>query len=120
MGIIGFQSYPLTDRADANPWWNVIVQGLTHAMMIGGFLMIFVPQPFYLCENGVSVGEGDIPWHYIRSAEWTPKNRSVLRLHRLDGDLFVRVPDHLRDGVQRLIAARTRFVAKTEQIAPGQ
>jgi hypothetical protein len=120
MGFIGFYSFTTASRPDTTRMWYVAITGLAHGMMMGGFLMVFVPHPFYLCENGVSIGKWVLPWHYIRSAEWVATNRSVLRLHRFDGDLFVRVPDYLRDGVQKLVAERTRFVGETVHLAPGQ
>jgi hypothetical protein len=120
MAFIGFYSFTIADRTNATRMWHVVITGLAHGMMMGGFLMIFVPHPFYLCENGVSIGQWVIPWPYLRSAEWVATNRSILRLHRCDGDIFVRVPDQLRDGVQKLVAERTRFEGGTAQLAPGQ
>lgn len=96
LGMIGWQSYHLASHADASGVGYAIVQGIGHATMIGGFLLMFVPRPFYFCENGVPIGPQLVPWRYIRSAEWTPENRALLRLHRIDGDLFANVPDRLR------------------------
>jgi hypothetical protein len=121
LGFLAFQSYAVAiDHASMMRSWFLVIKGLAHGMMMSGFLMIFVPRPFYLCENGVAMGPVVIPWNYIRSAQWVATNRSVLRLHRLDGDLFVRVPDQLRDGVTKLVAERTRFEGETAHLAPGQ
>jgi hypothetical protein len=120
MIFIGLQSYHIAERIQVmTNHWQHMINGLAHGMMASGFLMIFVAQPFYICEKGVSIGQAVVPWNYIRSAEWIATNRSVLRLHRFDGDLFVRVPDHLRDGVQKLVAERTRFVEESSR-ATGQ
>jgi hypothetical protein len=121
LGFFVMQSNLVAGRGHAtSSFWLHTINGFTHGMMASGVLLMFAPQPFYLCENGVAVGPGVIPWNYIRSAQWVATTRSVLRLHRLDGDLFVRVPDHLRDGVQKLVAERTRFVGDAVHLAPSQ
>ena len=85
------------------------IRGLAHGFMLGGFLLVFLRRPVYLCQNGLS-GSIYAPWKYIRHAEWAADRPGVLKLRRLDGDFQLDVPNKMRTEVEAFVRGKTRFV----------
>ena len=112
IGILAAQSHVIAQRghlASSAPFILTMLQGLTHGFMCGGFLLIFLRRPVYLCENGVSGGVY-APWKYIRHAEWVADRPGVMKLRRIDGDIYLDVPNGMRGEAEAFVRGKTLFV----------
>lgn len=112
LAVLATQSHVIAERrhlSSSAPFFLTIFQGLAPGSMFGGFLLIFMRRPVYLCENGLSGGVY-APWKYIRHAEWTADRPEVMKLRRLDGDIYLNVPKDVRDAAEAFVRGKTRFV----------
>ena len=74
-----------------------------------GCVLHFLRRPIYLCENGV-YGAIRAPWKFIRHAEWVADRPGVMKLRRLDGDIYLDVPNDVRGEAEAFVRGKTRFV----------
>ena len=86
-----------------------LVMGGAHGFMLGGFVLHFLRRPIYLCDNGV-YGAINVPWKFIRHAEWVADRPGVMKLRRLDGDIYLDVPNDVRGEAEAFARGKTRFV----------
>lgn len=86
-----------------------LVMGGAHGFMLGGFVLHFLRRPIYLCDNGV-YGAINAPWKFIRHAEWVADRPGVMKLRRLDGDIYLDVPNDVRGEAEAFARGKTRFV----------
>ena len=111
LAVLASQSHVIAKRGHLSsgaPFFLTIFQGLAHGGMLGGFLLFFLRRPVYLCENGLSGGVY-APWKYIRHAEWVVEQPGVMKLRRLDGDIYLDVPKDVRGAVEAFVRGKTRF-----------
>lgn len=83
--------------------------GLAPGFMLGGAMLYFLRRPLYFCENG-ACGLTGAPWKYIRHAEWLTERPGVMKLHRLDGDIYADVPAIDREAVEAFVRTKTKFI----------
>ena len=87
-----------------------LTQGLILGSSLAGVIIGFARLPVYLSEEGVPLAPGQIcPWKYIRHAEWLPQPANVMKLRRLDGDIYLDVPLANCDEVEAFVRGRTKF-----------
>jgi hypothetical protein len=93
----------------STPWlaWLSLIDG----MLIGCWLLVFLRKPVRLTAAGVLMGKQRIPWIYIRTAEWAYSRPGVLRLHRLDGDIYAAVSEESHAAVEEYVRRRTHFIS---------
>jgi hypothetical protein len=82
----------------------------TGGMFTSCLLLWAIPRPALIGNDGVSTARGYGPWKFIRHAEWLANRPGVLKFRRLDGDIYVDVPERLRDEVEAFVRAKTTFV----------
>jgi hypothetical protein len=88
-----------------------LFQGVLVGSWTAALIFSFVRRPMFLCEEGIPLGKRFVaPWKYIRHAEWQTDRPETLKLHRLDGDIYVDVPNDVRGGVEAFVRGKTRFV----------
>ncbi len=112
LAVLAAQSHVIAEPGHLSasaPFFLTIFQGLAHGGMLGGFLLIFMRRPIYLCENGVSGGVY-APWKYSRLAEWSADRAGVLKLRRLDGDIYLDVPKDVRGEFEAFVRGKTRVI----------
>ncbi len=111
--VVGSQSTVIARGRDNLTFGGIpfapLVMGGAHGFMLGGFVLYFLRRPLYLCENGV-YGAMNAPWKYIRQAEWIADRSGVMKLHRLDGDIYIDVPNVVRGTAEAFVRGKTRFV----------
>jgi hypothetical protein len=90
--------------------FNAGFKGMCFGFMMGGAVLVFMRKPLYLCEEGVPGPFGFAPWKYIRHAEWVADRPGVMKLRRLDGDIYVDVPNPVRGEAEAFVRGKTRFV----------
>lgn len=91
----------------SSPLGNVSVMGIWTSALI----FSFVRRPMFVCEEGIPLGKDYIaPWKYIRHAEWQTDRPETLKLHRLDGDIYLDVPNNVRDEAEAFVRGKTQFV----------
>ena len=57
------------------------------------------------------LGKIDVaPWRYVRHAEWQTDRPETLKLHRLDGDIYLDVPKDVRAEVEAFVRWKTQFI----------
>jgi len=106
-------------------WAHVLTQLIFAGMVVSSSLRWLIPQPVRFCTAGVLMGKTAIPWAHIRSAEWAWSRPGVLRLHRLDGDLYAAAPRVLGAEVETYLRQRTQFIGRStmnaaaHDLAPG-
>jgi type II secretory pathway pseudopilin PulG len=84
--------------------------GVCYGFMLGGGVLVVARRPLYLCDGGVSGAIGFVPWKYIRHAEWVADRPGVMKLRRLDGDIYLDVPNSVRGEAEAFVRGKTRFV----------
>ncbi len=87
---------------------SAIFEGLWFGIMFGGAFYGVFPRAIGLLERGIADHRRLIPWKQFRYAEWMMSSAGVLRLHRLDGglfvaDVFLHVPRRHRDEIEAFI-----------------
>ena len=90
--------------------FNAGFKGMCFGFMMGGAVLVFMRKPLYFCEEGVPGSFGFAPWKYIRHAEWIADRPGVMKLHRLDGDIYVDLPPRERDAVEAFVRTKTKFI----------
>jgi hypothetical protein len=108
-------------------WIPLGFQVFLSGTIVAGSLRWLLPEPIRFCTAGVLMGTTAIPWAHIRSAEWAWNRPGVLRLHRLDGDIYAAAPAELRREVEEYLRQRTAFIGEAtsdadgaHNLAPGQ
>jgi hypothetical protein len=84
--------------------------GVCYGFMLGGGVLVVTRRPLYLCDGGVSGAFGFVPWKFIRHTAWVADRPGVMKLHRLDGDIYVDVPNDVRGEVEGFVRGKTLFV----------
>lgn len=84
--------------------------GLMTSLMAGIPLQFMLRQQISLGANGILWGAGIVPWKHIRHAEWLRDRPHMMKLRRRDGDVYLDVPEGVRDGVEALVRSKTEFV----------
>jgi hypothetical protein len=110
LAVLAAQSHVIAQRGHlASASLFTLTQGFAHGFMCGGFLLFFLRRPAYLCEKGI-LGGIYAPWKYIRHAEWMADRDGVLKLRRLDGDIYLDVPNEVHNAVEAFVRGKTTFV----------
>ena len=110
LAVLAAQSHSIAQRGHlASASLFTLTQGFAHGFMCGGFLLFFLRRPAFLCENGILCGI-HAPWKYIRHAQWMADRDGVLKLRRLDGDIYLDVPKDVRGDVETFLRKKTLFV----------
>jgi hypothetical protein len=90
---------------------STVVHGLILGSWTAALIFSLVRRPMFLCEEGIPLGKVTFaPWKYIRHAEWQTDRSNSLKLHRLDGDIYVDVPNDVRNEVEAFVRGKTQFV----------
>lgn len=90
-----------------SPLSNVGIMGIWTSALI----FSFVRRPMFVCEEGIPLGKNYVaPWKYIRHAEWQTDRPETLKLHRLDGDIYLDVPNDVRGEVEAFVRGKTQFI----------
>lgn len=100
--------------SSARPTANLLSSPLYLGMLTGSWtaalIFSFVRRPMFLCEEGVPLGKATLaPWKYVRHAEWQTDRPETLKLHRLDGDIYLDVPNDVRAEVEAFVRGKTQF-----------
>ena len=90
--------------------FNAAYRGSCFGFMMGGAVLLFVRKPLYLCEHGIPGSFGFAPWKYIRHAEWLSDRPGVMKLRRLDGDIYLNVSQREREAVEAFVRTKTKFI----------
>lgn len=102
-----------TPRSTAEFFSSPLFQGMMVGSWTAALIVSFIRRPMFLCEEGVPLGKVTLaPWKYIRQAEWQTDRPETLKLHRLDGDIYVDVPNDVRDEVEAFVRGKTLFVGE--------
>ncbi len=111
--MVAAQSTVIAERNDSLTFGGIpfssLAMGASHGFVLGGVVLYLLRRPLYLCENGV-YGAINAPWKFIRHVEWVADRPGVMKLHRLDGDIYVDVPNDVRGEVEEFVRGKTRFV----------
>jgi hypothetical protein len=111
--MVATQSQVIAGRKDNLTFGGIpfasLAMGMAHGFMLGGVVLYLLRRPLYLCENGV-YGATGAPWKFIRHAEWVADRPGVMKLRRLDGDIFLDVPNDVRGEAEAFVRGKTRFV----------
>ena len=103
-------SYMTGTIADS-PTHLLIYHGVLVGSTAAGLIFVFIRRPMYLCDDGIPLVKNHVaPWKYIRYAEWIADRPGVMKLRRLDGDIYLDVPNNVRDEVEALVRGKTQFV----------
>jgi hypothetical protein len=103
------------ERLFRSPLGNIGVMGI----WVSALIFSFVRRPMFVCEEGIPLGKGFVaPWKYIRHAEWQTNRPETLKLHRLDGDIYVDVPNNVRGEVEGFVRSKTQFVDGAPIVPP--
>ena len=87
------------------------MQGILVGSWTAAAIFSFVRRPRFVCEEGIPLGKNYVaPWKYIRHAEWQTDRPETLKLHRLDGDIYLDVPNDVRAEVEEFVRGKTLFV----------
>ena len=85
--------------------------GMLAGSWTAALIFSFVRRPMFLCEEGVPLGKVTLaPWKYVRHAEWQTDRPETLKLHRLDGDIYLDVPNDVRAEVEAFVRGKTQFI----------
>ena len=88
-----------------------LMQGILVGSWTAAAIFSFVRRPRFVCEEGIPLGKNYVaPWKYIRHAEWQTDRPETLKLHRLDGDIYLDVPNDVRAEVEEFVRGKTLFV----------
>jgi hypothetical protein len=100
-----------TPRSTAEFFSSPLFQGMLIGSWTAALIFSFVRRPMFVCEEGIPLGKGYVaPWKYIRHAEWQTDRPETLKLHRLDGDIYLDVPNGVRGEAEAFVRGKTRFV----------
>jgi len=99
--------------------FSALAWALQGGMVTAGMLMIAVPRPVLLAENGVWLGGAYAPWKYIRHAEWLPDRPGAMKLRRLDGDIYIEVPERMRGEIEAFAGAKTTIARPAQASSSG-
>ena len=92
---------------------NRLQNGMWLGIAVAGVVFSFVRPPIFLCDEGIPLSKNYVaPWKYIRRAEWLADRPGVMKLRRLDGDIYFDVPDDIRDEVEAFVSSKTKFVVE--------
>ncbi|MBA4107752.1 MAG: hypothetical protein C0485_18620 [Pirellula sp.] len=98
-----------------SPLGNVGIMGIWTSALI----FSFVRRPMFVCEEGIPLGKKYVaPWKYIRHAEWQTDRPETLKLHRLDGDIYLDVPNEVRGEVEAFVRGKTLFIDDVVAVPP--
>ena len=107
---LGALSY-VVGKAPDSPTHILLYHGIFVGSTAASLVFVFVRRPIYLCEEGVPLAKNHVaPWKYIRHAEWVADRPGVMKLRRLDGDIYLDVPKDVRDAVESFVRGKIRFV----------
>ncbi len=120
--VASFGAVKDADFKSKQPGWHasLVFTGCFTGLLLAAGFSTLLPTPIRFHEKGVSLAKHTIPWHFIRSAKWI--RPGVIRLHRLDGDLFVSVPSESRPAFEAYLHEKTKLVdgATGQDITSGQ
>jgi hypothetical protein len=89
----------------------LLCHGLTLGSTAASLVLVYVRRPMYLCEEGIPLARNYIaPWKYIRHAEWMTERPGVMKLRRVDGDIYLDVPNDVRAEVEAFVRGKTLFL----------
>jgi hypothetical protein len=104
--------------------------GLSDGMILALAAYALFTSPTYICEHAVSTGMALAPWKYVRHASWLPDRLTWLKLRRLDGDLYLEIPEKDRAAIEAFVRSKTQFKepdpapavsdVQMANLAPGQ
>jgi hypothetical protein len=94
-------------------WFWLVLRCWLCGMVVGSGLLWLLPKPVRFCTAGVWIGDKAIPWTHIRSAEWAWSRPGVVRLHRLEDDVYAQAPMEVRRDVEAYLRQRTTFINPT-------
>jgi hypothetical protein len=108
---IGPPTGAFTPRLTGKFFSSPVFQGMLVGSWTAALIFSFVRRPMFLCEEGVPLGKVTLaPWKYIRHAEWLTDRPETLKLHRLDGDIYLDVPNDVRAEVEAFVRGKTQFL----------
>jgi hypothetical protein len=91
--------------------YSLLYHGLILGSTAASLVLVYVRRPMYLCEEGIPLARKYIaPWKFIRHAEWVADRPGVMKLRRLDGDIYLDVPNDVRGEAEAFVRGKTRFV----------
>lgn len=108
---IGSRSNLPATRPLAAIYGSPLMQGLLVGSWTAAVIFSFVRRPMFVCEEGIPLGKNYVaPWRYVRHAEWQTDRPETLKLHRLDGDIYLDVPKDVRAEVEAFVRWKTQFI----------
>jgi len=84
----------------------LIFRGLWIGIVIGGMLVLLIRVPIFVCDRGIRYLEQNITWKQMRQAQWMPGRNGVMRLHRLDGDIYLKAPPQIRKDFEAFMEGK--------------
>lgn len=108
---IGPRRGVFTPRSMAELYGSPLLQGILVGSWTAALIFSFIRRPMFVCEEGIPQGKNYVaPWKYIRHAEWQTDRPETLKLHRLDGDIYLDVPNDVRADVEAFVRTKTQFI----------
>lgn len=120
--VIAFDSHRIAGQSDQHrELMGVVIEGLRGGLILAIVLYAQLPQPTFLCDNGIASGRMSyIRWKYVRHASWLPDRPSVLKLRRYDGDLFLEIPAADRAAIDAFVREKAPFKDAEERRAENE
>lgn len=114
-GSYGLVLQTQNSSAPRSPWEFLLLSPLCSFAAIGGatsgLLFSLIRRPMFLCEEGVPLrSDYLVPWNHIVHAEWQTDRPATLKLHQVDGDMYLDVPAQLRSEVEHFVRGKIRFI----------
>jgi hypothetical protein len=108
--LVAIHSDQVVDRvARHRALFLSVAIGLSDGMILALAAYALVKSPTYICEHGVSTAMVLAPWKYVRHASWLPDRPTWLKLRRLDGDLYLEIPERNRAAIEAFVRTKTQF-----------
>ncbi|MCC6491896.1 MAG: hypothetical protein IT424_02625 [Pirellulales bacterium] len=84
--------------------WESLGSSLVPGLVAAGLIFFYSRRALFLCDDGMPLAKNCfVPWGHVHSVETVSGRPTVLKLGRLDGDVYIEVPADMRAALEEFL-----------------